>query len=128
MKRTSGRFGRVYANAIIGEQVHRVFHQIPPHHQKQDHHGEGVDVQSHSLIGNSELSSCSTKLLMFVVVSGLGRWMWEEIFVRFVGERTFVRDVHACSGGKVNVSPRRVQVCIGCDVVEILGDLSSSHM
>ena len=27
-----------------------------------------------------------------------------------LGERTFVRDVHVCSGDKVNVSARRVQV------------------
>ena len=30
---------------------------------------------------------------MFGVVSDLGRWMWEEIFYRLLGERTFVRDV-----------------------------------
>ena len=53
--RTSGRFGRAVANAIFGEQVHRFFSQIPLHRQKQDHHGEGIDVTSHSLIGNSKL-------------------------------------------------------------------------
>ena len=110
MKRTSGRFGPVAANTIFGEHVHRLFHQIPRHCQRQDHPGEGVDVTAHCVIGLRNLSSCSMKLFMLAVVSGLGRWMWEEIFCRLLGERTFVRDVHVCSGGKVNVSPRRVQV------------------
>ena len=70
------------ANATFGETVHQVFHQIPPHRQKQDHHGEGVDVQSHSLIGTSKLSSCSMKLLMWPLNVGgdLESVAWRKSF------------------------------------------------
>ena len=110
VKRTSGRFGPVAANTIFGEHVRRLFHQIPRHCQRQDHPGEGVDVTAYCVIGLRNLSSCSMKLFMLAVVSGLGHWMWERYSVGCLAKELSFVTFMCVRVGKVNVSPRRVQV------------------